>query len=304
MSRKTKRIILLMVLVCLGLSLTMPGCTYVTSRVIEGAIEALAKAEEPTAEQAVKDQQEEHVRDLEETAGTDLAEPQLPDQQASYQTDASAEPMPSTDPGARPDVVVPEDGWVDFAAFVKLIHTGRWHFVREGEVSVKLEYFYQGREQIQGIETDKVMGNSREDNPDCWMDWIMWVDDQGQIVKLIVNDEVVDELLYGFYKLTIASPLLSFALEDVDPEFNQEFKQVLAGQQVPDWELRHFEQKKEQIGGKTADVYTVILEHWAFIGQGDTRFEYGDFGWFKLLLNRYDPPPHADWETLELTFRQ
>lgn len=203
----------------------------------------------------------------------------------------------------RPDVVVPEDDWVDFAAFVKLVDTGRWHFVKDGVVEVKLEYFYQGREQLQGIETDKVIGNSREDNPDCWKDWIMWVDDQGQIVKLIINDEVMDDWQYGFAKLMIASPLVSFALEDIDPEFNQEFKQVLAGQQVPEWKLHRFDQRKDQIGGKSVDVYTVGLEHWAFIGDGETLFEYGDFGWFKILLNRYAPSPHSDWETLELTFR-
>lgn len=213
-------------------------------------------------------------------------------------TDAPAEPAPPADHGPRPDVVVPADGWVDFAAFVKLIHTGRWQF-SGGEV--RLQYSYQGREQIQGIETDKAMGNSREDNPDCWVDWIMWVDDQGQIVKLIANDEVIDEQWYGFYKLLIASPLASFALEEVDPEFNQEFKQVLAGQQVSGWDLHRFDQKKEQIGGKTADVHTVILEHWAF-GQGEARFEYGDFGWFKIMLNRLDYT--TNWETLELTFRQ
>ncbi len=301
MSGKIKRIILLMVIVCLGLSLTISGCTYVASRAIEGAIEAFA--DEPTAQQEVNHQQEEAVRDIEETAGTDPGEAQMPDQETPSQTDATGEAMPSTEQGPRPDVIVPEDGWVDFAAFVKLVHTGRWHFVDDGVVSVSLEYFYQGRERIEGIETDKVIGNSREDNPDCWMDWTMWVDDGGRIIKLIVNDEVVDEMLYGLYKLTIASPLLSFALEDVDPEFNQEFKQVLAGQQVPGWELRQFEHKKEKVGGKTTDVYTVIIDHWAFIGDGDTRFEYGDFGWFKILLHRYVPAPHSDWETVDLTFR-
>ncbi len=195
----------------------------------------------------------------------------------------------------------PEEGWVDFETFVKLVDSARWSGVSPGcyEGTSLTTYDYEGTETVNGILADKTTGSFSINSEDTTY-WTIWVAEDGTIIKVEIGGEEAEQSYYEFYKLMAVPPLAPFALPD--PDFNREFKRTLAGQNVPGWELLSFERKADRVGGKDAYVCDVSFIHDSY-GSQTANFTYGDFGAFKILLKTYLAYASQTMVTDSISFR-
>ncbi len=194
-----------------------------------------------------------------------------------------------------------EEGWVDFAAFVKRVESARWSGVSPDchDGTSLTTYDLEGTETIDGVSADKITGSFSVDHGDKTQ-WTLWVGPDGAIMQAVVNGEEADPSFYEMYKLMAVPPLAPFALPD--PAFNREFKQVLCGQNVPGWELLSFERNADRVGGKNAYVCVASFKHESYANQTAT-FTHGDFGTFKILLETYLAYASSTMKTDSIAFR-
>lgn len=198
-------------------------------------------------------------------------------------------------PFSTPDQLT--ENWINFRAFVRVIKTAEWEY-DGGEL--RIIYNFEGQENVSGVSAGKITVNAiRSDGSQ--EGWSIWVDENGEIVQAVLGGEFLSAEESEALKLMSAHPLATFAAEEWDPDYYRDFKQTLAGQQVPGWELVSFDRTRGRIDGKPVDLYKVELINQEGFGPEVAVYEYGDFGPFLLILGVKHS--YSDFQTKSITFR-
>ena len=212
------------------------------------------------------------------------------------------------------DPVSLAEGWiVDLESFAKLVKSGTWGMPGLLEIN----YSSQGSEMVDGVSSEKItlfMANLEDEDESG--EFSVWVGKGFEIVKIAADDEVfgaddedMDELgeefmmgMFTMFFVPMMFPNLSpFMFGDTEAHAS-EFAQVLAGQDVPGWEVLSRDSSRQNIGGNRVNVHSVELKQSPW-GGGDKPvvFTFGDFGSFKLLLSWQDEEGNTIFETSSIT---
>ncbi len=179
------------------------------------------------------------------------------------------------------DSQVPGAGWIDLKGFIRAVHSARWSIVSPDchDGIAIYTYEYEGKETVGGVKADRVTGTYGQGGQT--VTWQLWAAEDGRLLRMINDGEEVDESYRDFASLALIPPLTVFAWPD--PVHDREFKQTLAGESVPGWNLQSFERQAAKISGVSAHFCDVTFIHASYDNQPAT-FRYGDFGTFNLII--------------------